>query len=70
MAFEPPEQGTLVVACMLLLALGFAGYWISTYAARGGPPWELLPWFVAAEASLGVLGILAALRRGRRKSDG
>lgn len=62
---DPSEQGTLVIAVMLLLALAFAGYWIATYARLQSPPWHLLPWFLLAQAVVGGLGLLASMRRGR-----
>ncbi|MFN8643922.1 MAG: hypothetical protein U0802_20550 [Candidatus Binatia bacterium] len=34
-----------IISALLILALGFAGYWIIQYAQTGGPPHELLPWF-------------------------
>lgn len=63
---QPPEQGTLVIAVMLLLALAFVGYWIATYARLQAPPWHLLPWFLLAEAAVGACGLLTGIRRGRR----
>jgi hypothetical protein len=60
-----PEAGTLIIAGLLLLAIVFAGYWISTYAESSGRPWGLLPWFAGGAAAIIVLGIGMYLRRGR-----
>ncbi len=61
---EPPEAGTLIIAALLLLVLGFAGYWIADYAASSGKPWDAVPWFLAAGAAIVVVGIVVYLRRG------
>jgi hypothetical protein len=62
---QPPEIGTLIIAGLLILAIVFAGYWISTYADERGRPWGVLPWFGAAALAIIVAGLLAYLRRGR-----
>jgi hypothetical protein len=61
-----PETGTLVIAALLLLVLGFAGYWIIEYANPRNPdaPWELVPWFLAGGALIVTVGIIVFLRRG------
>lgn len=62
---QPPEIGTLIIAALLILAIVFAGYWISAYADERGRPWGALPWFGAAAVAIFVVGALAYLRRGR-----
>lgn len=52
--YESPK-GTMVIAALLVLAIVFAGSWISTYAG-GGDPWALLPWFGIAATVIIVLG--------------
>ena len=64
---EAPEEGTLLIAALLLLALAFAGYWIITYVQPGANPRDLLPWFGIAAAIIIVVGIFAYLRPRRRK---
>ena len=61
---KPPEAGTLIIAALLLLVLGFAGYWIADYAGSSGKPWEAVPWFLAAGAAIVVAGLVLYLRRG------
>ena len=65
MAGSTPEGGTLIIAALLILALGFAGYWIMDYAATGGPPTGLLPWFMYAALAIVVVGLAVLLLRGR-----
>jgi len=62
--FQPPETGTMVIAGLLLLALGFAGYWIDAYVSDR-PPWSALPWFGLAAAVIVLLGLIAAHRGGK-----
>ncbi len=62
---QPPEIGTLIIAALLILAIVFAGYWISAYAGASGRPWGVLPWFGAAAVAIVAVGALAYLRRGR-----
>lgn len=59
-AIRPPETGTLVIAALLLLVLGFAGYWIVEYANPGLvlAPWRLALWFLIGAAVIIVLGFL------------
>jgi hypothetical protein len=64
---EPPEEGTFLIAALLVLALAFAGYWIITYVEPGANPWSLLPWFGIAAAIIIVVGLFAYLRPRRRK---
>jgi hypothetical protein len=63
---QPPETGTMVIAALLLLVLGFAGYWIVEYAdaSRGGAPWVLVKWFGAGAVLIIVVGLLVFMRRG------
>jgi hypothetical protein len=63
---KPPETGTLVIAALLLLVLGFAGYWIVEYADpnRTGRPWVLAEWFGIAALVIVVVGLLVFMRRG------
>jgi hypothetical protein len=51
----PPEYGSLLTAILLLLGLGFAGYWIYAYAA--GVEQAYAHWFGVAAAVVVVLGI-------------
>ena len=64
MAGNTPEGGTLIIAALLVLALGFAGYWIIEYAQTGGPPSGLFPWFGAVALAIIVIGLGAVLLRG------
>lgn len=63
---QPPETGTLVIAALLLLVLGFAGYWIVEYAdpGRAGAPWVLVQWFGLGAVVIIVVGLLVFMRRG------
>ena len=62
---QPPEGGTLIIAALLLLAIGFAGYWIANYASSGGRPWGALSWFAVGAVVIVAIGIVAYIR-GRR----
>jgi hypothetical protein len=62
---EDPERGTLVIAALLLLALGFAGNWIISYLRGNGPPWDSLVWFGLAAAAIVVVGFLAGMLPGQ-----
>ena len=53
------EYGTLIIAALLLLSLGFAGYWIISYLRYGGADWSTAYWFVASAGVVVVVGILA-----------
>jgi hypothetical protein len=64
---ESPERGTLVIAALLLLALGFAGYWIISYLQGVGPPWDALPWFGAAAGAIVVVGYLVGMLPGQTR---
>jgi hypothetical protein len=59
-AIRPPEFGTLVIAALLLLVLGFAGYWIIQYANPDLvlTPWDLIKWFLVGGVIIIVLGFL------------
>lgn len=60
---EPPEQGTMVIAALLVLGLAFAGYWITTYV-QGDNSWALAPWFGVAAAGIIAVGFFIFWRRG------
>jgi hypothetical protein len=64
---EPPEYGSLVIAALLLLALAFAGYWITTYVQPGADPWSLLPWFALAAGVIFAVALAGYLRPGRKR---
>ena len=68
--YEPPEAGTLVIAAVLILALGFAGYWIILYVEQGSAPWGLARWFAIGVGLILALGLLFYWRRGSSKRDG
>jgi len=68
MADGTPEAGTLIIAALLILALGFAGYWIVEYAQTGGAPENLLPWFGIAAAAIIVVGLVVIVARGGAQS--
>ena len=63
-----PEGGTLIISALLILALGFAGYWIIQYAQTGSPPDDLLPWFGWGALAIIVVGLAAMLIRCGSKS--
>jgi hypothetical protein len=67
MADGTPEGGTLIIAALLVLALGFAGYWIIQYAQTGGPPSGLLPWFGWGAVAIVIVGLAVMLLRGGTK---
>ena len=52
---------------LLLLALGFVGYWI--YTTAGNEPLVLAPWFLAAAVGLVVLAIVFNILRARIGTD-
>jgi hypothetical protein len=60
---EPPEYGSLLIAALLVLAIGFAGYWIWLYASTGSPPWNLARMFGIAALVVTLVGILRYIRR-------
>ena len=68
---QAPETGTLVIAALLLLVLGFSGYWIIEYSNPdiGGAPWGLVKWFLVVAALIVVLGFLIFMRRGGGPDD-
>lgn len=59
------EHGTLVVAALLILSLGFAGYWIIAYLRYGGAEWSSVLWFTIACGVIVVVGIVAGIVRER-----
>ncbi len=61
-----PEGGTLIIAALLLLVLGFAGMWIIAYAAPDRNPWALVPWFTGAAGIIIVIGVALILFGERR----
>lgn len=61
----PEEQGSLLIAALLLLGLLFAGLWIDAYVKTGGRPWQMVSWFGAMAAVIVVGGLALILRRGR-----
>jgi hypothetical protein len=65
---QSPEAGTLLIAALLLLALGFVGYWI--YTTAGNEPQVLAPWFLGAAVALIVLAIVFNCLRVRRGTGG
>jgi hypothetical protein len=67
MPSRTPEGGTLIIAALLVLALGFAGYWIILYAQTGAPPSGLVPWFEWGAVAIVVVGLAVLLLRGRAK---
>jgi hypothetical protein len=64
MPSRTPEGGTLIISALLILALGFAGYWIMRYAQSGAPPDDILPWFTIGAALIVIVGLAALLLRG------
>lgn len=54
---EPQDYGSMVVSALLILAIGFAGYWIYEYAQTGSPPWSLTGWFAGAALLISAGGI-------------
>jgi hypothetical protein len=60
---QAPEGATLTITALMLLALGFAGYWIYTYASTGTHPWHLFWWFGGAAVAIVAVGSLLYLRR-------
>jgi hypothetical protein len=63
---RPPEYGTLVIAALLILALLFAGAWISAYVSTDGVPHNLWQWYGGAAAAIvGGAVLYYLLGRGR-----
>jgi hypothetical protein len=65
---QAPEAGTLLIAALLLLVLGFAGSWIIAYVQPDRNPWALVPWFTGAAGLIVVVGMILILIRGRSGS--
>jgi len=63
---QAPESGTLLIAALLLLVLGFAGTWIIEYVQPGSHPWKIVPWFMMAAGAIIVVGLVVIVVRGRR----
>lgn len=63
---QAPEAGTLLIAALLLLVLGFAGSWIIAYVQPDRNPWALVPWFTGAAGVIVVVGMILIVVRGRR----
>ena len=63
---KPPEAGSLLIAALLLLVLGFAGSWIIEYVQPDAKPWALVPWFMGAAAVIIVVGLTLIVVQGRR----
>jgi hypothetical protein len=63
---DAPEGGTLVIAALLLLVLGFAGVWIVSYVEPDTNPWAIIPYFLAAAGAIVVVGLTMIVLRGRR----
>ena len=70
---RPPVGGTLIVASLLILAIAFAGVWISEYVrpSSNSYPWEILPWFALAAGAIVLIGLVATIiqRWGESRSD-
>lgn len=62
-ADQPPREGSLVVAALIVLGLVFAGHWIVTYV-KGTNPWAIIPWYGIVAALIIVFGLFKNLRRG------
>ncbi len=65
---QAPEAGTLLIAALLLLVLGFAGSWIIAYVQPDRNPWALVPWFTGAAGVIVVVGMILIVIRGRQGS--
>lgn len=63
---KPPETFTLIIAALLLLVLGFAGYWIVEFAdtSRVEAPWVLFRYFGVAAIVILVVGLFVYMRSG------
>lgn len=65
----PAEGGTLLVAGLLILALGFAGYWITVAATSDAT--DVRPvffWFGMVAGTIVMLGITAIILYRRRQA--
>jgi hypothetical protein len=60
---QTPEGASLIIMALLVLALGFAGYWIYAYAGSGSHPWHAFWWFGGAAVVIVAVGSLLYLRR-------
>ena len=66
---QPPREGSLIVAALIVLGLVFAGHWIVTYV-KNSNPWALTPWYGVIAALIIVFGLFTNLRRGGGKGSG
>jgi len=60
---QPPREGSLIVAALIVLGLVFAGHWIVTYVKHSNP-WAITPWYGVIAAVIIVFGLFTNLRRG------
>jgi hypothetical protein len=58
-----PQEGSLIVAVLIVLGLVFAGHWIVTYV-KNSNPWALVPWYGGIAALIILFGLFTNLRRG------
>ncbi|HEY8515220.1 MAG TPA: hypothetical protein VIS07_06890 [Candidatus Binatia bacterium] len=65
-ALYPSSRGTLLIAALLLLTLGFAGVWIIEAAQTEGNPWRILPYFLIAAGVVLAVGFVSLLVSSRR----
>ena len=57
---KSPDQGSLIVAALIVLGIVFAGHWILSYVQTSNP-WAIIPWYGVAAVLIIVFG---NLRRG------
>jgi hypothetical protein len=68
-ADQPPREGSLVVAALIVLGLVFAGHWIVTYV-KDTNPWAIVPWYGIAAVFIIAFGLFKNLRRGGGQGGG